>query len=121
MEGLGHPSHPCEKCLDEVAAPVGKVRLAAGGTARRGGVTAGSGERLNAGGPRGSASSESAGGRGEGAGAAVGVGTAAVRGTAGGSCSLGNGDNSLSVLSTFSVRSGLLVVVGSRRSGLGAL
>lgn len=114
MEGLGHPSHPREKCLDEVAAPVGKVRLAAGGTA-------GSGERLNAGGSRGSASSETAGGRGEGAGAAVGVGTAAVRGTAGGSCSLGNGGNNLSVLRTLSVRSGLLVVVGSRSSALGAL
>lgn len=105
MEGLGHPSHPREKCLDEVAAPVGKVRLAAGGTA-------GSGERLNAGGSRGSASRETAGGRGEGAGAAVGVGTAAVRGTAGGD---------VSDLSTLSVRSSLLVVVGSRSSGLGTL
>jgi hypothetical protein len=99
MEGLGHPSHPREKCLDEVAAPVGKVRLAAGGTA-------GSGERLNAGGSRGSASRETAGGRGEGAGAAVGVGTA-------------GGD--VSDLSTLSVRSSLLVVVGSRSSGLGTL
>jgi hypothetical protein len=114
MEGQGHPSHPREKCLDEVAAPVGKVRLAAGGTA-------GSGERLNAGGSRGSTSSETAGGRGEGAGAAVGVGTAAVRGTAGRSRGLGNGDNTLSDLSTLSVRSSLLVVVSSRSSGLGTL
>jgi hypothetical protein len=115
MGGLGHPSHLHVKCLDEVAAPVGKERLAAGSAAGRGGEAAGSGERLNAGGSRGSASSETTGRRGEGAGAAVGVGTAAVRGTAGrrGSCGLGDGSNTL--------RSSLLVVVGGRSSGLGTL